>query len=97
MNNQDSPNNEVGIPFFIKTSLVLLVTILSAHYLLSGLNSESFYSVFYSLIKNFVFIPGIFVMFGLILKFQDREFKLSNAYYLGMLMSLVLSFKNVSF
>lgn len=97
MNNQVSPNNEVEIPFFIKISLVLLVAILSAHYLLSGLNSESFYSVFYSLIKNFVFIPGILVLFGLILKIQDRDFKLSNAYYLGLLMSLVLGFKSINF
>lgn len=97
MNNQDNPNTEVEIPFFIKTSLVILVAILSFHYLLNGLNSESYYSVFYSLIKNFVFIPGIFVLFGFILKFQDREFKLSNAYYLGLLMSLVLGFKSINF
>lgn len=97
MSSQDSPNNEVEIPFFIKISLVLLVAIHSAHYLLSGLNGESFYSLVYSMLKNFLFIPGIFVLFGLILKLQDRDFKLSNAYYLGLLMSLVLGFKSINF
>ncbi|WMS88835.1 hypothetical protein [Pleionea litopenaei] len=96
MKSSETEYTEFEVPVTLKVSLILVVASLSSVALVNGMESRYLATVAFALGKNVLFIPGVFVLFGIVLKLRDREFKLSNAYYLGLLMSVVLSVKSLS-
>ncbi len=88
--NIDKIEKESEIPLFMRIVLIAIAAALCIPVLLTGLSVEKFISFLFLLIKNLVFLPGIFVIAGWLLKLRDDTFKLSNAYYLGVLMAIVL-------
>ncbi len=84
---------DADIPTAIKLLLFVLSIGMSTVGLFQGISMDAITEFFLLLLKSLLFIPGIFVLIGSIIKYYDHNFKLSNAYYLGLLMSIVLSYQ----
>ncbi|MBL4566878.1 MAG: hypothetical protein JKY85_02440 [Porticoccus sp.] len=87
----ETNNDNIKIPLFIRVSLIIVATAINLPILLTDLSLESLGAFAFSMAKNLVLIPGIFLTAGLLLKLRDDTFKLSNAYYLGVVMAIALS------
>jgi len=46
-----------------------------------------------SMIFNFIFFPLLFMGIGVLIKLRDKNFKLSNAFALGVLMAVFMSMR----
>lgn len=95
MSNDVVINKDV-IPLPIKVILVSLNVAIAALAFLHGFNLETVQAFIQQIVKACIFIPTFFVIIGLLFKFSDKEFKLSNSYYLGLFMSLVLSARAIT-
>ncbi len=87
----ETNNDNIKIPLFIRVSLIIVATAINLPILLNDLSLASLGAFAFFMAKNLVLIPGIFLIVGLLLKFRDDTFKLSNAYYLGVVMAIALS------
>ena len=87
----ETNNDNIKIPLFIRISLIIVATAINLPILLTDLSLESLGAFAFSMAKNLVLVPGIFLIAGLLLKLRDDTFKLSNAYYLGVVMAIALS------
>jgi len=95
-NNTDLTDKEIEIPLFIRASLILITSAINLPILFSGLSLESITTFLLFVGKNIFLIPGLFVVVGMLLRLRDDTFKLSNAYYLGVLMAIVLSVQGIN-
>ncbi len=59
--------------------------------LLKNMNFDNLVGYLFFILSNLILIPGIFVLVGFLIKLKDVDFKLENAYFLGLLMSIVLA------
>jgi hypothetical protein len=93
MNTDKTENNDdnVEIPVFIRAVLIVIAAAINLPILMNEITWESIISFVLFVSKNLVLLPGLFVIFGLLLRFRDDTFKLSNAYYLGVLIAIVLA------
>ena len=76
------PKPIVWLLFLVNIGLCSLVFLRG-----TGMEQLSVFGMY--LLINLVLLPTVFVVVGLGLKLVNREFKLSNAYYLGLFMSIV--------
>lgn len=91
----ETNNDNIKIPLFIRISLIIVATAINFPIFLNDFSLASLGAFTFSMAKNLVLIPGIFLIIGLLLKFRDDTFKLSNAYYLGILMAIALSVQGI--
>lgn len=82
---------ETRIPIIIRISLILIAVAVPLPQLLKNITMDNFMGYLFFILSNLILIPGIFVIVGFLIQLRDNAFKLENAYYLGVLMSIVLS------
>lgn len=87
---QEVENDNFRIPLPIRIGLIGIHIVIAAFSFSSGIGTAQLttFSLYFAI--NIVFLPLVFVVFGLVGKFLDHSFRLENAYYLGLLVSLVL-------
>ena len=97
MNNDKTETNDENndIPLFIRGSLIFIAFAINLPKFSNGFSADTLAAFAFSTSGNLIFTPGIFLIVGLLLRFGDDTFKLSNAYYLGVLMAIVLSFQGI--
>lgn len=88
-------NNIVEIPFLNRAGLIFVATAINLPILLQGLNLDNLVAFAIFVAKNLVLVPVIFLIIGVLIRLRDKTFRLSNAYYLGVFMAIILTLKGL--
>ena len=88
---QEVEDTSFRIPLPIRIGLIGIHVVIAAFAFASGLSVEQLTAFGLYVVTNIGLLPLVFVVIGLVGKLLDRSFRLENAYYLGLLVSLVLS------
>ena len=91
IDSQDARDTDFRIPLPIRVGLIGVHVVVASFAFLGGLGLEQLISFSTYIVKHIVLLPLVFVAIGLVGKLLDRSFRLENAFYLGLLMSLVLA------
>lgn len=75
--------------------MIFIASALCFPMLSQGFSAENLIYFAFILVRNILLLPGLFVIVGILLRLSDNTFKLSNAYYLGVLMAIVLSVQEI--
>ena len=84
----DAPDGR--IPLAIRIGLFAIHLAIAVYVFESGLGTEQLVEFGLYIAVNIGLIPLVFLAIGLVGKLLDRSFRLENAYYLGLLMALVI-------
>ncbi len=88
---EEKNNSSHDIPLLLRRLLILIAVAMPLPLLLKNIIMDNFMGYLFFILNNLIIIPGFFVLAGFFIKFRDSGFKLENAYFLGLLMSIVLS------
>jgi hypothetical protein len=92
---QEVQGTSFRIPLLIRIGLIGIHVVIAALAFVGGFGVEQLTAFGMYIITNVGLLPLVFVAIGLVGKLVDRSFRLENAYYLGLLMSLVLAVQKV--
>ena len=88
---QEVESTNLRIPLPIRAGLLGIHFVIAALAFAGGFGAKQLTAFSLYIGLNLFLVPLVFVAIGLIGKLLDRSFRLENAYYLGLLMSLVLA------
>ncbi len=86
---QEVADTDFRIPLPIRIGLFGIHGVLAAFAFASGFGVRELTTFGLYIATNIVFLPLAFVVIGLVGKMLDRSFRLENAYYLGLFISLL--------
>ena len=95
MNTEETKTEHDEIPLFLKGALIFIASAINLPILFNNFNIESIFYFILFVLKNLVLVPAFFLFVGFLIRLSDDAFKLSNAYYLGVFMAIVLSVQGV--
>ena len=95
IDSQDARDTDFRIPLPIRIGLIGIHVVVASFAFSGGFGVEQLTSFGLYIVKHIVLLPLVFVTIGLVGKLLDRSFRLENAYYLGLLMSLVLAAQEI--
>jgi hypothetical protein len=87
---QEVEDTDFRIPLPIRTGLIGIHVVVALFAFSGGFGVKQLTAFGLYVVTNIGLLPLVFVVIGLVGKLLDRSFRLENAYYLGLLMSLVL-------
>ncbi|WP_397471237.1 hypothetical protein [Rheinheimera sp.] len=82
-------------PKEIAIALILFGALVSLGSLAFNQSTETVIVSLFSLLMNFVLIPAVFLVLGGLQKLREREFNLWNAYFVGLLVAILLAIQKV--
>ncbi len=86
---QESYDTSFRIPLPIRIGLFGIHGVIASLAFTSGFGVKQLTTLSLYIATNIVFLPLVFVAIGVIGKMLDRSFRLENAYYLGLFISLL--------
>ncbi|WP_196140494.1 hypothetical protein [Aliikangiella sp. G2MR2-5] len=97
MNTEKTQENksDIEVPLFIRGALIFVAVAINLPVLFSDFNLSNITSFIFLVTKNLVLLPGVFLIVGILLRLRDDTFRLSNSYYLGVLMAIVLTVQSI--
>jgi len=97
MNTEKANSNQQDqIPILIRVALIAIAALINLPILFKGFSPESIGFFLLFVAKNLLFVPAVFLIVGVLLKLRDDSFKLTNAYYLGVFIAIVLTVQSTS-